>query len=93
MQLIIFSKNSANSSVPELIDYDPAARFSIPGECTQKGTICLISASANESLKNIFTKQGYYDCGEKAKKIDLKRALKFDEKKNRNSPKKVIFNS
>ncbi|TFG40570.1 MAG: sigma-54 factor interaction domain-containing protein, partial [Bacteroidia bacterium] len=93
MQIILYSKNSADPSVPVIIEFVPGNNKKIPGECTHPGTVCLISASAHESLRKTFLKQGYIDCGEKGKKIDLKRALKFDEKKKRNSPKKVIFNS
>lgn len=93
MQLILFSKNSSNPSIPVIIEYNPGACIDVPIECTRQGTLCLISLSTHDTLKKGFAELGYYDCGEKAKKIDLKRALKFDEKKNRDTPKQLIFNS
>jgi transcriptional regulator with AAA-type ATPase domain len=93
MQLILFSKNSSNPSIPIIIDHDPRARIAVPVECTRQGTVCLISLSTYDTIKTVFAEYGYYDCGEKAKKIDMTRALKFDEKKNRDKPKQLIFNS
>ncbi len=93
MQLILYSKNSEDPATPVIFDRPGTDKIKITKECTRNGTICLISLSSYEALKKIFEKAGYFDCGEKAKKIDLKRALKFDEKKNRNLPKKLVFNS
>ncbi len=93
MQLILYSKNSEDPATPVIIDLPGTDKKGITNECTRNGTICLISLSSYEGAKKIFEKAGYFDCGEKAKKIDLKRALKFDEKKKRNLPKKLMFNS
>jgi transcriptional regulator with AAA-type ATPase domain len=93
MQLILFSKNSSNPSIPVIIEYNPGACINVPIECARQGTVCLISLSTHDILKRSFADLGYYHCGEKSKKIDLKRALKFDEKKNRDRPKQLIFNS
>jgi transcriptional regulator with GAF, ATPase, and Fis domain len=93
MQLILYSKNSEDPANPVIIDLPVTDRIRITKECIRNGTICLISLSSFEAVKKIFNKAGYFDCGEKAKKIDLKRALKFDEKKKRNVPKKLVFNS
>jgi transcriptional regulator with GAF, ATPase, and Fis domain len=93
MQLILYSKNSEDPATPVIIDRPGTDKIKITKECTRNGTICLISPSSYEAVNKIFEKAGYLDCGEKAKKIDLKRALKFDEKKNRNLSKKLVFNS
>jgi transcriptional regulator with AAA-type ATPase domain len=93
MQLILYSKNSQDPATPIIIDRPGTDKIRITKECTRNGTICLISLSSYEAVKKIFEKAGYFDCGDKAKKIDLKRALKFDEKKKRNLPKKLVFNS
>jgi len=93
MQLILYSKNSDDPATPVIIDWKSAEGKKIPEECTQKGTICLMPLSASEAVKKSLERHGFYNCGEKAKKIDLKRALRFDEKKNRDLPKTVIFNS
>jgi hypothetical protein len=68
MQLILFSKNSSNPSIPIIIDHDPRALIAVPVECTRQGTVCLISLSTYDTIKTVFAEYGYYDCGEKAKK-------------------------
>ena len=93
MHIILYSKNSEDPAAPVIIDWNSSESRSITKECTRNGTICLISLSASDAVKKIFEKIGYVDCGEKATKIDLKRALRFDEKKNRDKPKKLIFPS
>ena len=93
MHIILYSKNSEVPAIPVIIDWNSPESRSITKECTMSGTICLMSSSASEAVKKIVEKNGYFDCGEKAAKIDLKRALRFDEKKNRDKPKKLIFTS
>jgi transcriptional regulator with AAA-type ATPase domain len=44
-------------------------------------------------LRKHLEKKGLCDCGEKGEKIDLLRALRFDEKKDRLHPKMVVFNT
>ena len=91
MHIILYSKNSEDPAKPVIVDWNSPESRTITKKITCNGTICLMSSSASGTVKKIFEKNGYYDCGEKAKKIDLKRALKFDEKKNRDRPKKLIF--
>jgi len=93
MQLLIYSKSLADPTFPVLIDWDPSKSRKLPEELTNDGTICLMTGLAYESLREQIEKAGYCDCGEKGEKINLKRALRFDEKRDRDKPKMVVFNS
>ncbi|HBC80356.1 MAG TPA: hypothetical protein DCZ51_17125 [Bacteroidales bacterium] len=91
MQLLLYSKSTSNLLEPISFNINSGRRGQIPDDFAGKGNICLISQSDFESSKNAFTGKGFIDCGIKGKKIDLKRALKLDEKKNRESPRLVLF--
>jgi len=91
MYLIFYSKRSISPEVPRITGYDRDGSKMDIEKYSQQGTICLIPESAFGSLKKVFEKKGYKDCGEKDVKIDLKRALKFDEKKNRLLPRMIVF--
>ena len=93
MQFLTHSKNQTDQATPILLDWDPAKNNQLPDELTQQGTISLITGLAFETMRQHFAKARYFDCGEKEKKINLKRALRFDEKKNRDLPKKLVFNT
>lgn len=93
MHALIYSKKDSGHNCPVLLELDPAKANGIPEEITQHGTICLLDDLNFKVLRSHFEKKGYLDCGEKQKKIDLKRALRFDEKKDRVSPKRLVFNS
>jgi transcriptional regulator with AAA-type ATPase domain len=93
MQLLIHSKSNSDQSTPELVYWDPAKSKKMPVEITQNGTICLTTGLTYETLRGQIEKAGYCDCGEKGEKINLKRALRFDEKRERDKPKMVVFNS
>jgi DNA-binding NtrC family response regulator len=93
MQFLLYSKNSSNPLEPVSFDLDSGQSNKIPDDCVGKGNICLISQSAYGPLKRTYAKKGFIDCGLKGKKIDLKRALKLDEKKNRELPRQVLFDT
>jgi DNA-binding NtrC family response regulator len=93
MQLILYSQNSVDPAQPALIDLDSANIQQINEESARQGTIYLSTRPVYESLKTQFDMAGYCDCGEKREKINLKRALRFDEKRDRQRPKMVIFNT
>jgi transcriptional regulator with AAA-type ATPase domain len=93
MQLLIFTKNHSDQSTPELVYWDPAKSKKMPAEIAHPGSICLMTGLTYESLREQVEKAGYVDCGEKEKKINLIRALRFDEKRDRDKPKMVVFNS
>ena len=93
MQILLYSKNHPDQTMPVLLEWEPAGSRNIPAEITQQGTICLIAGLTFEVLRNHFEKKGYLDCGEKEERIDLKRALRFDEKRDRDKPKQLVFNS
>jgi transcriptional regulator with AAA-type ATPase domain len=92
-QLLLYSKKSAEVEIPEIIDLDIFTRQEIVGKISQQGIICLASDMIFQTLNKDIERIGYFDCGVKHEKIDLKRSLKFDEKKHRNIPKKLIFKS
>jgi DNA-binding NtrC family response regulator len=94
LRFLLFSKKNNNETTPSLFDWTPAGNNKIlPADITQPGTICLTTGLAFETTREHFLKAGYCDCGEKGEKIDLKRALKFDVKRDRNKPKTLIFRS
>lgn len=93
IQFLLFSKLSDNLATPQLIDWDPDKVKNIPQVVTNLGTISLISSLEFESVRDYFKKAGYCDCLEKAEKINLRRALRFDEKRERDRPKQLVFNS
>jgi len=94
LKFILFSKQNNDEPTPSLFDWTPAGNNKkLPAEITQPGTICLTTGLAFETTRDHFAKAGYFDCGEKNEKIDLKRALKFDEKRDRDKPKLLAFNS
>jgi transcriptional regulator with AAA-type ATPase domain len=93
MQILIHSKNHSVQPTPELVYWDPAKSKKMPVEISHNGTISLMTGLTFESLRDQIEKAGYFDCGEKGEKINLKRALRFDEKRDREKPKMVIFNS
>ncbi len=93
MQILRYSKNSSNPTEPVNIDIDSSQSNKIPDVCGGEGNVCLISQSAYRPVSKIFAKSGFIDCGLKGKKIDLKRALKLDEKKNRELPRLVLFDT
>lgn len=93
MQALIYSKENPDHNSPVLIELDPSKTTGIPEEITQHGTICLLTDLNFKVLRNHFERKGYLDCGGKQERIDLKRALRFDEKKDRVSPKRLVFNS
>lgn len=93
MQLLVYSKSLADNSLPVLINLASGEKKKIQDEITHKGNICLYTRSSFESLRSRFEKAGYCDCGEKGEKIDLKRAFRFDEKRDRDRPKMVVFPS
>jgi transcriptional regulator with AAA-type ATPase domain len=91
MQLLLYSKNSSYPLEPASFDIDSGQSSKIPEICGGKGNVCLISQSAFGQIRKITAKKGFIDCGPKGEKIDLKRALKLDEKKNRELPRQVLF--
>jgi transcriptional regulator with AAA-type ATPase domain len=93
MQLIIFLKKLSDKPSPVLMEWETDKNRILPDEIRNQGTICLVSLSAFESVHSQIDKAGYCDCGVKAEKIDLKRALRFDEKRDRSKPKYLFFNS
>ena len=93
MQLLIHSKSDTNQLTPTLVEWDPNKQGKIPVEIINRGTICLTTGLAFESARQHFAKAGYCDCGEKGEKIDLRRALRFDEKRDRDRSKLLVFNS
>jgi hypothetical protein len=94
LRFLLFSKKNNNETTPSLFDWTPAGNNKIlPTDITQPGTICLTTGLAFETTQEHFVKAGYYNCGEKSEKIDLKRSLKFDIKRDRDKPKTLIFNS
>jgi len=92
-QLLVYSKNANDPEIPEFIAWDPSQRKEIIDKISQQGIVCLTTDTIFQSLSKDIKRIGYIDCGEKNEKIDLKRSLKFDEKKHRDLPKKLIFNS
>jgi transcriptional regulator with AAA-type ATPase domain len=93
IQLLLHTKKHPYQSPPVLVEWDLAKSTNMPEEITQQGSICLIAGLNFEILRKHFEIKMFLDCGEKADKIDLKRALRFDEKKDRDKPKQVVFNS
>jgi transcriptional regulator with AAA-type ATPase domain len=93
MQFLIYSKNQTDQSIPTLIDLELSKDNKLSEEITLQGTICLTTGLVYESMRQHFAKAGYIDCGEKGKKIDLKRAFRFDKKRDREKPKLLVFNS
>ena len=93
MQFLIFSKNHDDQTTPILVDWEPVKVNQFPDKLIQTGTICLTTGLKFETMRQHLVKAGYFDCGEKGEKINLKRALRFDEKKNRDLPKRLVFNS
>lgn len=93
IQFLLFSKTNGDLSNPKLIDWDPMTVKQIPGEITSHGTLCLTNSLYFDAVSHYFKKAGYCDCLEKPEKINLKRALRFDEKRERNRPKQLLFNS
>lgn len=93
MQFLIYSKNHEDQTTPTLFDLEPSKGNKLPEVITQQGTICLTTGFDFETMRQNFAIAGYLDCGEKGKKIDLKRALKFDEKRFRGKPKLLVFSS
>ena len=93
MQLLIYSKKHVDPAIPVLVELAPVNNSKLPMEITLPGTICLTTGLMFESLRNQFLKCGYCDCGEKGAKINLKRALRFDEKRDRDKPKLLSFSS
>ena len=91
MQLLLYSKNSSDTLKPVNFDIGSGKSNKIPDVCGGKGIVCLISQSACMPFRKILVKNGFLDCGVKGKKIDLMRALKLDEKKNRELPRMVLF--
>ena len=91
MQIILYSKHSSNPEEPVNSGIGSSQITKIPDVCTAKGNVCVISQSAFRTVSKIFVKNGFMDCGPKGKKMELKRALKLDEKKNRESPRQVLF--
>ncbi len=93
MQFLTHSKSHTDPATPVIVDWDPEKRDKLPEEITQAGTISLIKGLDFETVRKHFEKAGYLDCGDKREKINLKRALRFDVKKNREQPKLVVFNT
>jgi DNA-binding NtrC family response regulator len=93
MQFLIYSKNLADQATPTLFDLEHVKNNKLPEEITQRGTICLTTGLVFETMRQHFAKSGYLDCGEKGEKINLKRALRFDKKRDRDKPKLLVFNS
>jgi DNA-binding NtrC family response regulator len=94
LSFLLFSKTNNDKTTPTLFNWTPAGNNKImPAEIIQPGTICITTGLAFETTREHFVKAGYYNCGEKSEKIDLKRALKFDIKRDRYKPKTLIFNS
>lgn len=93
MQFLIFSKNHDDQTTPLLVDWESVKSNLLPDKLIQTGTIILTTGVAFEPIRQHFAKAGYCDCGEKGEKINLKRALGFDEKKNRELPKQLFFNT
>jgi len=91
MQLLLYSKNSSDTLTPVNFDIGSGKSNKIPDVCGGKGIVCLISQSACMPFRKILVKNGFLDCGVKGIKIDLMRALKLDEKKNRELPRLVLF--
>jgi DNA-binding NtrC family response regulator len=93
MQVLIFSKSHTDKAGPTLADWDPSNVKKVLADITQKGTVFLTTGLTFESFRKQFMDAGYIDCGEKPEKIDLNRALRFDEKGYRDQPKQLIFKS
>jgi len=93
MQFFLFSKNSGEPDNPSLVQLDPGQNKQIVEYCSRQGTLCLMSRLTFETLQKDIIKAGFIDCHEKEKKINLKRALRFDEKKGRDLPRYLFFNT
>ncbi len=93
MQFLIYSKNLTDQKTLTLVDFEPAFSDKIPTEITNQGTICLTTGLTFESFRQHFVKAGYCDCGVKGEKMELKRALRFDEKRDIDKPKLLVFNT
>jgi transcriptional regulator with AAA-type ATPase domain len=93
MQILLHSKTNLDQTPLVLLDWDPAKSRKMPEEITQPGTICLADGLTYEALRTHLGQKGYLDCGEKEDRIDLKRALRFDEKRDRGCPKQIVFPS
>lgn len=92
-QLLFYSKLSMHPDIPEILEWKGPDKKEVLTRVTGKGGFCLFPYPAANSVSGFFQKAGFIDCGEKEEYMDLKRALKFDEKKNRDKPKQVFFNS
>ena len=93
MQFLLFSKKSVVPSRPSLVEFEPGQNKQITEFCSQYGTLCLISPATFDSIQNFIVKAGFIDCHEKGKKIDLYRALRFDEKRERDHPRYLLFDT
>jgi transcriptional regulator with PAS, ATPase and Fis domain len=94
LSFLLFSKRNNDKTTPTLFDWTPAGNNKImPAEIIQPGTICLTTGLAYETTREHFVKPGITIVVRKSEKIDLKRALKFDVKRDRDKPKTLIFNS
>ncbi len=93
MQLVQYSRLSSDPTNPKLIEWDLPNIQQISEEIKDHGAIYLATPYSFEPLRAHFNNAGYCDCGEKQEKINLKRALRFDEKRKRDLPKMLVFNT
>jgi len=94
MQFLIFSKNDRHPENGSVIEWIPSSRDEIISKIAVNGSVCLINREIFERLEKVIKEIPFINCGLKSKndKIELYRALKFDNKRDRSCPKRIIFN-
>jgi transcriptional regulator with AAA-type ATPase domain len=93
MQLVLFSKKNPDPVTPSLREWDVTEKREFFSEVSTDGTVSLISESVYKLTAEYFSSAGFLNCGIKQEKVELFRELRFDEKKERAKPRRLIFNT
>lgn len=92
MNIIIFKKTVAEPFSQVSDDWKGNQLASALSETLQKGTIIIIKKSDFEIVAPFMTQHNILNCGIKKEKVELFRALKFDQQSSKELPRRLVAN-
>jgi DNA-binding NtrC family response regulator len=92
MQTIIFKRTSAETDFTQAANWDEKLLDHPVTETLQNGTIVVVKKSDFSILCPVIDKRGVLNFGIKNPKVELFRALKFDQIRDREIPRRLIIN-
>jgi hypothetical protein len=89
---LLFFKQVNGQIDKSIFNWETFSDNYITEKICRKGTVCLIPRSGYNKIRTSLKKYNFLDCGIKGETIELFRALRLKNSKDKTSPRRLIVN-